>query len=843
MIPPAFVDRYLWSSPQPHPPTVVSETSSLDKDESLPPCFEFSDGVLEELETLTALAFYEAEKPRAVDTPVADIPSEKCLVLSCPTLEGACIIDEAVRRVAATHEADVVVLDALELAMGRYGLLGTEAGRILEELYPSTVASASAYVDALSDYGGYVAGKEAETEVEKEAEKKEEAKVPSAHGERMRRLVDALLNIQPADLSSNEEVQQSHESRPARRIVYFRDFQYIVGVGRPLLAYVLRALYEMRCADDPDKATSSESVGELTSEERSATPTQPNDTAPKHTTVLVFGSTNDSEALLIGSSPMSSRQNYVFLNCLFTHARTSIIHHRSPGFLCTCHSCWGSPPSRPVAINDAQLTDAQWDSVKMDTLSSEKLAVSVFAKNIKSGTMDSAWQKRSKSEKIGRVNEALLRICLEREGISLEDEALDGALSKSSQIGSGPLLDVSDATDIVKITRGLMVRRSSSGPKASNLVSEAYGILERRQNERRDWDGGRSKAESDDKEPEKDTYEDVSDHARDLLGCIVDTDDISTTFSDVCLDENIVDSLKTIVTLPLLYPSYFSSGILAKEAIGGVLLYGPPGTGKTMLCRALAKASHAKMLHIKPSDVYNKWVGESEKTVAAVFVSSLPSLPPPRHDLIHEQELAHRIAPCIVFIDEIDSLFSRRTDCIKTWERNVLTEFMQSYLKDETLDDGVDLDTLANKTDGFSGSDLKNLCVAAAVASVKEAIGSGWRNTEKPLDPTSQESPKDSDDKSPSGSAEAAETLPARTITASNVAQALQEISRSVAEKGANELYLWHERHSGAAKSTANPAMNPANSSRVGLGGNHWNRWAKSDLAHVGTSVSVKEIH
>jgi SpoVK/Ycf46/Vps4 family AAA+-type ATPase len=92
------------------------------------------------------------------------------------------------------------------------------------------------------------------------------------------------------------------------------------------------------------------------------------------------------------------------------------------------------------------------------------------------------------------------------------------------------------------------------------------------------------------------------------------------------VDENIVDSLKTIVTLPLLYPNYFSSGVLAKEAIGGVLLYGPPGTGKTMLCRALAKASHAKMLHIKPSDIYNMWVGESEKTVAAVFVS-FPLLP------------------------------------------------------------------------------------------------------------------------------------------------------------------------------------------------------------------------
>jgi SpoVK/Ycf46/Vps4 family AAA+-type ATPase len=98
-------------------------------------------------------------------------------------------------------------------------------------------------------------------------------------------------------------------------------------------------------------------------------------------------------------------------------------------------------------------------------------------------------------------------------------------------------------------------------------------------------------------------------------------DEISTEFTDVFVDDVIVDSLKTIVTLPLLYPQYFNTGVLAKEAIGGILLYGPPGTGKTMLCRALAKSSRAKMLHVKPSDINDMWVGESEKRVTAVFVS------------------------------------------------------------------------------------------------------------------------------------------------------------------------------------------------------------------------------
>jgi hypothetical protein len=124
---------------------------------------------------------------------------------------------------------------------------------------------------------------------------------------------------------------------------------------------------------------------------------------------------------------------------------------------------------------------------------------------------------------------------------------------------------------------------------------------------------------------------------------------------------------------------------------------------------------------------------------------------------------------------------------------------------------------------------------------VKEAIGSGWRNIEKP--PSSKESSKDSEDES--GEIEVAEELPARTITPSNIAQARNEISRSVGGKGSNELYLWHERHSGAARTTAQPMnpLSPTKLSRPGLGASHWNRWGRSGLADVAPATSVKEIH
>ena len=51
---------------------------------------------------------------------------------------------------------------------------------------------------------------------------------------------------------------------------------------------------------------------------------------------------------------------------------------------------------------------------------------------------------------------------------------------------------------------------------------------------------------------------------------------MSTTFEDVCLEEGIVDALRTAVSLPILFPKEFSTGILAKESPGGVLLFGPP---------------------------------------------------------------------------------------------------------------------------------------------------------------------------------------------------------------------------------------------------------------------------
>lgn len=78
---------------------------------------------------------------------------------------------------------------------------------------------------------------------------------------------------------------------------------------------------------------------------------------------------------------------------------------------------------------------------------------------------------------------------------------------------------------------------------------------------------------------------------------------LRTTFDQVHLPPHTIDSVRTIVSLPLLHPTAFQSGILKDHSMTGCLLFGPPGTGKTLVVRALAKEAGSRMLLVQPSDV------------------------------------------------------------------------------------------------------------------------------------------------------------------------------------------------------------------------------------------------
>jgi ATP-dependent 26S proteasome regulatory subunit len=99
---------------------------------------------------------------------------------------------------------------------------------------------------------------------------------------------------------------------------------------------------------------------------------------------------------------------------------------------------------------------------------------------------------------------------------------------------------------------------------------------------------------------------DLNKHEKRLLPCIVDVHKLaSTDFSRVHLPNATIDAIRTMVSLPLLFPDAFRTGILGEHSAGGALLFGPPGTGKTLLARAVASESGARMLAIQVRDTSN----------------------------------------------------------------------------------------------------------------------------------------------------------------------------------------------------------------------------------------------
>ena len=244
----------------------------------------------------------------------------------------------------------------------------------------------------------------------------------------------------------------------------------------------------------------------------------------------------------------------------------------------------------------------------------------------------------------------------------------------------------------------------------------------------------------------------ASKHEQRLLTGVADPASIKVGFDDVHVQPETIEALKTITSLSLLRPEAFSYGVLAKDRLTGLLLYGPPGTGKTLLAKAVAKESGATVMEVSGAQIYEKYVGEGEKNVRAVF------------------SLARKLSPCVVFIDEADAIFSSRgSSSNRTTHREIINQFLREWdgmddqgvfmmvatnrpfdlddavlrrlprrvlvdlpvakdresilrihLKEETLESDVELPKLAERTPFYSGSDLKNLCVAAALNAVRE---------------------------------------------------------------------------------------------------------------------------
>ncbi|KAI0493809.1 hypothetical protein KFK09_023934 [Dendrobium nobile] len=242
----------------------------------------------------------------------------------------------------------------------------------------------------------------------------------------------------------------------------------------------------------------------------------------------------------------------------------------------------------------------------------------------------------------------------------------------------------------------------------------------------------------------------------DIIACdVINPDHIEVEFDSIGGLENIKNALYELVILPLKRPELFSSGKLLTPQ-KGVLLYGPPGTGKTMLAKALAKESGAVFINVRMSNLMSKWFGDAQKLVTAVFT------------------LAYKLQPAIIFIDEVDSFLGQRrttdhevltnmkTEFMSLWDgfttdqnarvmvlaatnrpseldEAILRRFPQTFeigrpdqserskilqviLKGEKIDEDIDYDNIARLCEGFTGSDIFELCKHAAYIPVREFL-------------------------------------------------------------------------------------------------------------------------
>ncbi|MEK0351922.1 MAG: CDC48 family AAA ATPase [Nitrosopumilus sp.] len=113
------------------------------------------------------------------------------------------------------------------------------------------------------------------------------------------------------------------------------------------------------------------------------------------------------------------------------------------------------------------------------------------------------------------------------------------------------------------------------------------------------------------------------------------------SWDDVGGLDQLKEELREAVEWPIKYKEAFD--YVNVETPKGILLYGPPGTGKTLIAKALAKMTESNFISIKGPELLSKWVGESEKGIREIF------------------RKARQVAPCIIFLDEIDALVPRRS--------------------------------------------------------------------------------------------------------------------------------------------------------------------------------------
>ncbi|KAJ9139817.1 hypothetical protein P3X46_030515 [Hevea brasiliensis] len=307
---------------------------------------------------------------------------------------------------------------------------------------------------------------------------------------------------------------------------------------------------------------------------------------------------------------------------------------------------------------------------------------------------------------------------------------------------------------------------------------------------------------------------------------VIPASEIGVTFADIGALDEIKESLQELVMLPLRRPDLFKGGLL--KPCRGILLFGPPGTGKTMLAKAIANEAGASFINVSMSTITSKWFGEDEKNVRALF------------------SLAAKVSPTIIFVDEVDSMLGQRTRVgeheamrkiknefmthwdglltkpgerilvlaatnrpfdldeaiIRRFERRIMVGLpsidsremiLRTLLAKEKTED-LDFKELATMTEGYSGSDLKNLCVTAAYRPVRELIQQE-RLKDKEIKQKAEEGTSSDDASGTKEEDKEERVITLRPLNMEDMRQAKNQVAASFAAEGSimSELKQWNE--------------------------------------------------